>query len=227
MKVRRILVIGIGQFGEVLIRELAGHGCEVIAVDRDDERIADVKDDATQALVLDATDEKLLASLAVADMDAVVIGIGQDLQASTLVALLCKEAGAKHLTAKAATRLHGKVLEKIGVDRVVYPEAETGRRLARMLASANLLEQVEICQNASIAELRAPEEFWDKSLNELHVRTAYGVNIIAIKRARPGAAGLPETLEQFPAGDDVVLRDDILLVFGDNARIEALRQLVG
>lgn len=225
MALRQFIVIGIGQFGESVVRTLAAEGCEVVAIDRAEDRIQDVKDFATQALVLDATDEKTLASLGIADVDVVVIGIGRDLQASTLVALLCKELGAKLLVAKAVNRQQGKVLEKIGVDRVVYPETEIGARVAKSLASANILEHVQLSANVSIAEVISPEQFWDRTLAELNLRARYGINVIALKRKTATAKGTEEYLEQFPAPEDVILKDDLLLVFGANENIERLKKL--
>lgn len=225
MALRQFIVIGIGQFGESVVRTLAAEGCEVVAIDRTEDRIQDVKDFATQALVLDATDEKALASLGIADVDVVVIGIGRDLQASTLVALLCKELGAKLLVAKAVNRQQGKVLEKIGVDRVVYPETEIGARVAKSLASANILEHVQLSANVSIAEVVSPERFWDRTLAELNLRAKYGINVIALKRKTTTAKGTEEYLEQFPAPEDVILKDDLLLVFGANENIERLKKI--
>jgi voltage-gated potassium channel Kch len=130
---KQYAVIGIGRFGESIVRELVRMGHEVLAIDTDEDKIQDIADVATQAVQADAMDEKVLKALDITSFDAVIVAVGEDLEASILTSLTLKNLGVKKTIAKAQSDMHGKVLEKIGVDIVVHPERDMGIRLARTL----------------------------------------------------------------------------------------------
>ncbi len=137
-------VIGLGRFGTAVAKVLAELGNEVLAVDKDPEVIKEVSSLVTYAVEADVMDETVLRDLGISNMDAVVISIGSDLQASIMATLISKELGVKRVVAKAQTELHGKVLKKIGADRIIFPERDMGSRVAHNLTSRNILDYQKI-----------------------------------------------------------------------------------
>ncbi|HAV43643.1 TPA: potassium uptake system protein [bacterium] len=226
---RRFVVIGLGEFGLTVAKTLVEEGGEVIAIDKDEERVEEVSDIVAQAAQIDATDEKALRAVGVLEADVVVVGMGTNIQASILTNLTLKGMGAKKIVAKAITPLHGTVLEKIGVDKVVYPEMDMGRRVARSLTSDNILQQIQLSDRHSFMEIKAPESFVNKTLQKLDVKAKHQVNIIAIKRKishvdETGEVSYVDDIDISPSPDDVIAKDDILLVFGDNESIAKLKE---
>jgi trk system potassium uptake protein TrkA len=225
---RRFAVIGLGEFGVSVAKTLAEEGGEVIAIDKREDRLKEVMDDVAQAVQIDATDEKAMKAVGIEEVDAAVVGMGRNLQASILTTIILKDFGVKEIVAKAVNAIHGKVLEKIGVSRVVYPELDMGVRVARSLFSTRILEQIELSSRHSIMEIQAPPKFIGKTLRELDVRARYGVNVIAIKRklghiTDKGEISHIDDVDISPHPDDVINKDDTLLVFGDNESIAKLR----
>ena len=165
----------------------------------------------------DTTDEEALKSLGIRNFDAVVVAIGHDVQASVLTTLLLKEAGVSYIVAKAQNALHGKMLEKIGADRVVYPEWDMGMRIAHNLISTNVLEYIELSPELSIVEVTVPREMVGKALSESSLREGYGLNLVAVKR-NDSVLVTPKPTEVFRLGD-------ILFVIGENRGIRRLEQL--
>lgn len=137
-------VIGLGRFGSSLSQELTQLGHEVLGIDRDEEKVDEMSDKLTHTVVADATDEEVLRSLGVRNFDCAVVAIGDNIQASIMAAILLKELGVKTVVAKALTDQHAKVLEKIGVDRIIFPERDMGVRVAHQLVSPNLLDYIEL-----------------------------------------------------------------------------------
>jgi trk system potassium uptake protein TrkA len=173
---------------------------------------------------LDATDGRALRAAGIKDVDVAVISIGENIEASLLVVMLVKEMGIPRIIAKAVTSLHGRILEKIGVDRVVFPEREMGTRLAHSLVVPNVIDYIEVSRDFSIIDLPAPAEFVGRSLKELQIRPKYGLTLIAIKR--PGDAGEPETTNVAPAADDVIQAGDVLSLLGANDRLGHLDKML-
>ncbi|GIW49327.1 MAG: potassium transporter Trk [Caloramator sp.] len=206
MKSKQFVVIGLGRFGSSIAKTLYSLGHEVLAIDIDEEVVQDISDHVTHAVQADATDEATLKSLGIRNFDIAVITIGSDVQSSVLVTLLVKELGVKYVIAKAQNELHAKVLYKIGADRVVFPERDMGIRVAHNLCSSNILDYIELSPDYSIMEVTALEEWEDKSLKELNLRTRYGINIMAIKRGND--------INISPAAEDTIKKGDILVVIG-------------
>jgi trk system potassium uptake protein TrkA len=227
---RQFAVIGLGQFGMSVVKTLVAEGCDVIAVDKVDEKVKEASEITSHAIVIDATEEKALRMMGISNVDVAIICIGQNIQASILIALILKEMGIKTIIAKALNKLHGKVLDKIGVSKVVYPEIDMGVRVARGLISSKIVEQIEISSNHSIVEVVAPINFVGKTLREIDARVKYGINVIAIKRQQAkvddqGNIIQVDTFDITPSADDVIAKDDVLLVFGSNESIIKLRSL--
>jgi len=221
-------VIGLGRFGEALALSLANKGHEVLAIDRDEQRVQAIEDKVSQTLILDSTNEKAMNSLGLSEFDWVIVAMSSDLEASILTTMIVKNAGAKRVCAKAATDLHAKILQKLGIDKVVFPEREMGVRLAEILSSPSIFQFLELADDYSIAEVSSPKEFWDKTIKETDARNTYGVNIIAIKRKDPyrdektGDVDYRETLIMAPQSSEKILQGDILVVLGKNEDIAKL-----
>lgn len=215
---KNYIVIGMGRFGFSVARTLYEMGHDVLAVDSDEELVDAISPFVTRAVQIDATDENSIRSLGISNMDAAVVAMGDDIKASILIALLCKELGAGMVIAKAQDALHGKVLSKMGVDRVVYPEREMGIRVAQSLASSNILECIDLSDDYSIAEIEVLKDWDGRSLKDLDLRKNYGINVMAIK-------GSDASLNISPLGEDVLKQKDILVVIGSLEDLQNLEHV--
>lgn len=221
MPKRQIGVIGLGNFGAAVARTLARRGTQVLCVDRDMDKVQAIKDDVTHAVQADATDEQALRAVGMAEADTVVISLGQDIAMSLLTAMVIQELGVPHLVAKAVNPLHARLLSKLGVERVVFPEQDMGRRVADLLLAPRMIDHLELAEGFAIDEIVPPDHFVGRSIRELDVRSRYGVTIVAIRRIHR-EQGDPEFLVN-PAGDEGIRRDDILVVIGATTDLEKLR----
>jgi trk system potassium uptake protein TrkA len=217
MKNTQFAVIGLGRFGMSLINELSRMGYDVLAIDNDEEKVEDAAQTATHAVQADAMDEQALKSVGIRNFDVVVVAIGENIQTNILATIIIKEMGVKKVVAKARNALHGKVLEKIGADLVIYPERDMAVKLARSLVSRNILEQIELSPDYSIIELITPKDFIGKSLVELGVRKKMGVTVLAIRHN--------DEIIVAPTANQVIHRGDILVVLGKNADLEKLGEM--
>ncbi|MCC6064003.1 MAG: TrkA family potassium uptake protein [Thermocrinis sp.] len=207
-------VIGLGRFGYHVARTLAQGGAEVIACDVDEEKVREISEYVSLAYVLDATDAKALKESGIANVDTAVVSIGENIEASILIVVQLKELGVKEIVAKAVNPLHGKVLEKLGVDRVVYPEKEMAIRVAHSLLVGEFIEEIPIGEKHSLFELKAFDFMLGKTLRELDVRKRFGVSVLAIKRG--------ENLIVNPMGDEKILPGDILVVLGTTEQLSSM-----
>ncbi|AFV01042.1 MULTISPECIES: TrkA family potassium uptake protein [unclassified Dehalobacter] len=214
-KDKQFVVIGIGRFGKSVATSLYKLGYEVLVIDNSEKEIQDIANQVTQAVQLDARDEEALKRLGIRNFDVAIVGIGDDIQSNILVSVLLKELGVQRVVAKAKDALHGRVLEKIGVDRVIYPERDMGIRVAHNLTSTNdLLEYIELSPDYSIIEVYAPREFVDKTIGKLNLRATYQVSVIAIKSV--------EEIIAAPGAEALIKQGDILVVIGSNQAISNL-----
>jgi trk system potassium uptake protein TrkA len=219
---KQIAVIGLGRFGHAVAKTLAESGLEIIAIDREEEKVKAVSDFVTYAVQLDAMDEKTLRSVGVQNVDTAIVSIGEKIEASILVVMVLKEMGIKNIIAKAVTPLHGRVLENLGVQRVVYPERDMAVRVAHSLTTPKVLEELELSQEYSIIELPTPKEFIGKSVKEIQLRTKYGVNLIAIKRKITEAGTKKDIWNVNPSPTDNMGEGDILVLIGANRDLSRL-----
>lgn len=210
---KQIAVIGLGRFGISLIEELTILGYDVLAVDIDSDKVNSVVNICTHAVQADAMDEQALKALGIRNFDVVVVAIGENIQANILAAIILKELGVKKVVAKAKNNLHGKVLEKIGA-AVIFPERDMGKRLARMLVSQNILDNIELSPHYSIMEFRAPESYKGKTLAQLGVRKLMGITILAIKRG--------EQIIVAPRAEQIINKEDVLVAVGKNDDLKKL-----
>ena len=214
---KQFVVIGLGRFGSSVARNLAENGYDVLAVDINEERVQNVMDTVTHAVEADATDEKALNSLGVSNFDVGVVSIGNNIHASILATLILKEMGVPYVVTKAIDDLHGKVLTRVGADRVVYPEQDMGTRIARNLISTNVLDYIEFAPDYSVIEIIPPQKMIGKSLAELDLRSKFNVNVMAIKRG--------EHMNMTPGPGDKILEDDIIIVMGKNENLDRVKEL--
>ncbi|MDO5153691.1 MAG: TrkA family potassium uptake protein [Eubacteriales bacterium] len=211
------LVIGLGRFGSALARQLCLLGAEVLAMDIRSDLVQQLANDVTHAVVGDAQDKEVLRSLGVRNFDCAVIAIGDNLGASVLVTMNLQELGVPYIVCKAHDETHRRVLEKLGVNRVVIPEQEHAQRLGRSLHSHNVLDYIELSADYGILEVPAPKSWIGKNLRELNVRAKLGVNIIAVENGK--------TTNVSPSADYQIKEGDIMVVLGDNYALEAVQKL--
>lgn len=222
MAKRSFAVIGLGRFGTAMGTTLTDLGHEVIGVDTDEDRVQAMADTLALAVRLDATDEKALRAVGIAEVDVAVVSIGENIESSLLVVTLLRELGIKDVAAKAVTALHGRILEKLGVTRVVFPERETAIRLAHSLVIPNVLDYIELSNEFSIIEVPAPGEFFGKTLKEIGLRARFGLTTIAIKRK----VGTSLVTNIAPGPDDVVQEGDTLALLGSNEKLSQLDRML-
>ena len=211
---KQFIVLGLGRFGSAVATTLVELGHEVLGVDNDEEIVNTLKDKITQAVQADITEERALTELGVKNFDAAIVSIATDLETSILVVMMLKEMGLKYIIAKAQNNLHAKILEKIGVDKVVFPERDMGARIARRLITPNIKEYIELEPDYNIMEIEALPVFADKSLSELDIRNKYGINVLAIKRNN--------SFNISPRAKDVIKKGDFLIVIGETKKINEL-----
>lgn len=217
MKDKQFAVIGLGRFGESLIKELSRMGFEVLAIDVDEERVNDAIGIATHAVQADAMDEGTLNALGIRNFDTVIVAIGNNVQANILTTIILKEMGVKKVVAKAQNALHGKVLEKISTDVVIYPERDMAVKLARSLVSHNFLEQINLSPDFGIIELFTPRIFRNKSLADVGLRKNMRVTVLAIRRGND--------IIVTPLPEEKMYEGDILVALGHNDGLEQLSSL--
>ena len=181
MKEKSYAVIGLGQFGMSVAETLAESDCDVLAIDAREENIQEIADKVTYAVRADVREPEVLRTLGVQNVDVAVIAVAENMEASIMATMQAKELGVPYVLAKAMNALHGKILEKIGADRVIYPEQSMGLRVARNLMSGGFLDVFELSTEFSMAEFPVPTEWVGKSLQELQLRESHDLNIIAIK----------------------------------------------
>lgn len=183
MKEKNVLVLGLGRFGSALAKKLFEKEVEVMAVDRDYTKVQKVADKVTYAAQADMTDENAMKELGIKNFDIAVIATGSNIEASIEATLLCKDAGIKTVIAKATNLTHERILRKIGADKIIFPELDSGERLARVISGSNLLEFIEFSSEFSLAEVRVHKAWIGKNLMELDFRKEYNLNVVAFERA--------------------------------------------
>lgn len=215
-KKKDFLVIGMGRFGTSVARTLMEQGHDVLVVDTDEEKIRSISDEVTQAVQADASEETVLRSLGVSNFDVAIVAIGHNVHANIMATLMVKELGVPQVVAKARDDLHGKILHKIGADRVIFPERDMGLRLAMNLTAPNFVDFLELAPDYSIVEIKSHEEWWGRSLGEIDFRRRYRVNVVAICRG--------ENINPAPMGEDKIQAGDILVLIGHNGDLEKMER---
>lgn len=215
---KQVCVIGMGRFGATVARELYQSGHDVLAIDNEEGRIQDMLGQVTYAVRADATNESVLRELGVSDFDVAIVALGsENIQASILITVLLKSLTIPFIIARAATQVHGDALERIGADKVVYPEAESARRVAHIDFNAGIVDFMELAPGSGISKVHPPEEMLRHTLDEAGLsgpQGKYGVVILAIRRGRAYILN--------PSKDEDIKPGDQLIIAGRNDQIAKL-----
>ncbi len=222
---RQFAVIGLGRFGCKVAETLAKKGAPVIAIDTNQELVEKVSDFVTKAIQMDSTDEKALVASGIKDVDVAVVSMGEDIESSVLTTALLKNLDIKEIVARACTPLHAQILKMVGATRVVFPEEDMGIRVANSILSPGVLEYIELGADYTLAEIEAKSESIGRTINELDLRTKYGINVLIVKRkVFEVGENVEETIEKevkvLPASDYKIQEGDVLVVVGNSEDIE-------
>ena len=183
MKVKKTYaVFGLGRYGTAVARELVENGMEVVAVDTDQKIVNDAAAYLPVCKCADVTDSEVISRLGIGNIDTVIVCMASNLEASVMTVTLCKEAGVKTVIAKCANEMQQKILLRVGADKVVFPENESGIRLAKNLLSSGFIDMISLSKDVSLVEIDVKNEWCGKNLIELNLRKKYGFNIVAIKK---------------------------------------------
>ena len=214
---KQVVIIGLGNFGIFLAKEMYAKGYEVIAIDKNPARVQEVQVHATQAIVADATDISALHSIGVEQADLVIVCIGSSLSDSILTALNVKDLGVRKIYAKALSESHGRILEKLGVSEVFFPEKDLAINIARQIANPNMIDFIPFIEGYTIVELAPPQSFIGKKLREIDLINKFGVQIIAIKDV------ITDQVNIIPTGEYLIKDSDVLVLLGQKENIEKLK----
>jgi trk system potassium uptake protein TrkA len=214
---KRAVVIGLGIFGFNIAKDLYENGFEVVAIDKNKDIIQKIRDFSTKAVLADGTDKEVMESIGIQEDDVVIISFGEDLAAATLITLHLREMKVKTIIVKAPNEDHKRVLEKVGATDVVIPEREMADKVAKSLVSPNVLDYIPLSEDYTISEIAPPTSFQGKTIGELHLRTKYHIEVIAVREM------LPERITMVPRADFIIKDSDILVVIGKEGDIQKVK----
>ncbi|MGD9825679.1 potassium channel family protein [Desulfobacter sp.] len=217
---KQFLIIGLGNFGFHLATHLYRKGHDVMAIDKSPVLVQSIKDHVTQAVVADATDAATLKEFGIKNVDTAVVGIGSVLGDSILAVLNLQELGIPHIVAKAISDPHKKVLEKLGVKEIIFPEKDTALSMAKKLDNPSLIDYLPFMEGYGIIELAVPEKFMGKSLKQINLTNRYGVQVVAIKGQDAGNTRFS------PQADHVLNQRDILILLGPEKGLDTLKTAI-
>lgn len=229
---KQFVVIGAGQFGASIAEALSKKGHSVLLIDNNIDKVQELSDTVTKALQLDATDEKAMHALGIKDFDAAIVAIGrQSMEDSVLVTMMLKEMGVGTVIAKATNDAHGRILTRVGADRIVYPERDMGIRLANSLTTSSIMDHLDIVPGYSVAEIRPSRELIGKAIKESDIKSKFGIQIIAIKSMQPnidekGESIIEEKINILPDASTKIEKDDTLLVLGKDEDLDKFQRIV-
>lgn len=217
---KRFLIIGVGRFGQSIVKQLYASGNEVVACDTNEDLLNSIDEYVNHSIIGDATDTHVLEEINVVDFDSIVVSIGDNFEAAVMTVKNLKDMGCKHVLSKANDRKRGEVLSAVGADQVIYPEEETGMRIARQLATPGLLEFIQFAPHCSGIEMEVPSSFFGKNLIELDFRRKYGLTVVMITKKVSNAVLIS------PMPDLVFEPGDIFFVVGNNVDLDKLQRKV-
>lgn len=215
---KHFLIIGLGNFGMGVARTLYEEGNNITAVDMDKSRIQSVQKSSNEAILGDATDRKILEQLGIENFDAAVVSTGEDQHAAILITLFLKEFGCREIVVKAEDFDQARILDAVGADRVIFPEEEMARKLARSLSNPNFLDFIPLGQGFTVAEIAAPSQFYGRSIKELKLRQKHRVELIAIKDVLTGEFNF------MPPPDFIFKDTDVLICIGKLDDLEEIKE---
>ncbi|WP_457551100.1 potassium channel family protein [Desulfobacula sp.] len=214
---KQFLVVGLGNFGFYLASHLYKKGHDVMVIDKNPNLIQNIKNQVTQAIVADATDPNVIGALGVKDVDTAVVSIGSVLGNSILAVLNLQEIGIRHIVAKAINDPHKRILEKLGVQEISFPEKDNAISMAERLDNPNLIDYLPFLEGYGIIELAVPQSFVGQTLKQINLTNSYGVQVVAIKEL------VPEKMRFIPKADFVLKSSDILILLGSDMGLEKLK----
>ena len=182
MQKKTYAVLGLGRYGTAVAKELVKNGADVIAVDKNEQIVQDSSVYLPICKCADITDPEVISELGISNADVVIVAMASSVEGSILAITLCKEAGVKTVIAKCANETHRKILKRVGADTVVFPENESGTRLAKNLLTSGFTDILTLSDDLSLVELAARDEWVGKSLKELNLRKKYTVNVVAFRK---------------------------------------------
>lgn len=208
MRNKAYAVFGLGRYGYAVAKELHESGVEVLAVDMDPALVSDACDEIPICKCADVTDPDVIRQLGVSNFDVVIVAMAGNLEASIMAVTLCKEAGVPTIIAKCGSEMHRRILRRVGADQVVFPENESGVRLAKNLLSSGFVDLIELSQDVSMLEMDVRPEWVGKTLLELDLRRKYSINVVAVRR---GAAVSTDIAPHAPlaAGEELIVIADV------------------
>ncbi len=211
-------VIGLGKFGFHVAKGLAQQGISVIAVDQNEEQVREINEFVQDAMMLDSTDIRALREAGIANVDTAIVSIGENIEASILTVMALKELGVETVVAKAITMVHGQILSKLGAAKVIYPEMESAKKLVKKMVQNMLYETIDLSVSMKIAKLKVPSFWVGESILSSLFESKFRVKPIAFKHQGTWCTSFEE--------DAVLEKEDLLVVIGDSAHIEALSQKI-
>lgn len=212
---KQYVVFGAGKFGKSIAVTLQQLGCEIVLVDKDPEIIQELADEVSYAICADVEDAAVFENLGMHNLDGAIIAITENLEASIMTTMMCSEIGIPRILAKARNEMHEKILKRVGAHKVIFPEVEMGRRVAKYLVADNFADWIELSPKYSLVEMDIPAAWCGKTLIELQVREKFGLNVIGIKDGGSVSVNLDPK---------VPLRSGtVLIVVGDNRDLEAFQ----
>lgn len=226
----QVAVIGLGSFGYKIATSLASMGAEVIAIDINPTLVEDIKERVHHAVVADSSDEKVLRSVGISDVDAAVNAIGENIEVSIMTTVILRRLGVSKIIARAISPTHAEVLREIGASRVVQIEEQMGEQVARSLVAANVLQHITFPSGYTLVEMEAPRPFIGKTLKTLDLRHKYGVLCVALQRKVPaiddkGHSLLKKQVHPAPDPHDKIHENDILVLVGSEMGIQQILEI--
>lgn len=213
---KQYVVFGGGKFGGSIAKTLQEHGCEVILVDKDPEVIQEIADQVSYALCANVEDPEVFEELGMHNLDGAVVAITDSLEASIVTTMMCREHGIPRILAKAKNEIHEKILRSVGAHKIIYPEVEMGRRVAKYIVADNFTDWIELSPQYSLVEMDIPSEWVGKSLIDLKIREKYKLNVIGMK-AEDHVTVTIDPYEPLRSGV-------VLIVVGENKILETFQQ---
>lgn len=217
MKRKEFVIFGVGEFGTNVAKTLANSGATIMVVDKDEKQLEIIAEFVTHSVCADATNPEAMKQLGIRNYDGAIVGIGHNLETSVLITMQLKEMGVPFIMVKASTDIEGRILAKVGADKVIFPDREMGIRIANEIMNGNYFEAIEVSEEYSIVDIAVPKSWVGKTLQEANIRSRYGVNVIGIR-------GLEETNINPPA-HLTLAEEDILIILGHNTDIQELREI--
>ena len=216
MEFKEFMIIGCGRFGRSVAVTLAELGHEVLVIDKDEDTINEISTSVTHAVSADVMIEGTLESLGIHNMDEVIVTMGSNFEASLMATAVAKENNVKTVIAKVSDKIHGRIMKKVGADRVIIPEKDSGIRLAYNISTSNILDYIEVSDDFSIMEVKPPKSWIGRSLAQLDIRNNYGVTVVAVKEEEVNEINVN------PQPSYIFDESDIILVLGKYKKIEEI-----